>query len=430
MLGPSLNVSAHAARGRGAPAPDQAGVVALRIDLTLSGARAANVDKEFGVDAPPAGVTVTSDMVTVSAAFAGGTLSGWDFAGRRLLVNAGASCRLVDCLLESPGWGATATELADIYGAAGFERCTFRGHPAHWQIAMAVRWRDGSTPLGRTARNRYLEFIADAYKPHPREFIELCYFGVPVHAPAGTVAYDSGTTYAAGGFALDGSGNIFLSLVDANLGNALPAAGEANASWRGLAPHSDGLTFDRAEAVTFRRSLIDNTGTPPETVPDSTPGLIAPNGINNAWRTVRNAGTSAVYGAVTIDRVAVYRDGGASFPLQSEDGGQPNFNGPISVTNCWLAARPAPTPSSLKAAEFWLYLLSLGVTEAGVIAEIDAREAAQALTAFDAERLRIKIRKATQFDRLDPDLLALAQAMGVAADQAALDAHFRSARGL
>lgn len=95
-----------------------------------------------------------------------------------------------------------------------------------------------------------------------------------------------------------------------------------------------------------------------------------------------------------------------------------------------LAAPPAPTPSSLKAAEFWLYLLSLGVTEAGVIAEIDAREAAQALTAFDAERLRIKVRKATQFDRLDPDLLALAQAMGVAADQAALDAHFRSARGL
>lgn len=95
-----------------------------------------------------------------------------------------------------------------------------------------------------------------------------------------------------------------------------------------------------------------------------------------------------------------------------------------------LAAPPAPTPSSLKAAEFWLYALSIEVTEADVIAAIDALETAQALTALNAERLRIKVRKASQFDRLDPDLLALAQAMGIAADQAALDAHFRSARGI
>ncbi len=87
-------------------------------------------------------------------------------------------------------------------------------------------------------------------------------------------------------------------------------------------------------------------------------------------------------------------------------------------------------PPTLKRTEFWLYALTLGVTKGSVLAAIDGLETAQALTALDAERLRIKVAEAEEFDRLDPDLLALAQAMGIAADQAALDAHFRSARGL
>jgi len=84
-------------------------------------------------------------------------------------------------------------------------------------------------------------------------------------------------------------------------------------------------------------------------------------------------------------------------------------------------------PDTLKRTRFWIYALTIGVTKANVHAAIDGLETAQAITAADAERLRIKIDDAEIYERLDPDLLALAQVMGVAADQAALDAHFRLA---
>lgn len=90
-----------------------------------------------------------------------------------------------------------------------------------------------------------------------------------------------------------------------------------------------------------------------------------------------------------------------------------------------ISARGAP--EALKRTRFWLYALSLGVTKADVHAAIDGLETAQAITAADAERLRIKVDDAEIYERLDPDLLALARAMGIAADQAALDAHFRLA---
>lgn len=92
-----------------------------------------------------------------------------------------------------------------------------------------------------------------------------------------------------------------------------------------------------------------------------------------------------------------------------------------------LPTAPASPPDMLQRAAFWLYLLALGITRPDVHAAIDAALAAETMTAAYAARLRIKVDDATIYERLDPDLLDMAQRLGLAADQAALDTHFIAA---
>ena len=105
-----------------------------------------------------------------------------------------------------------------------------------------------------------------------------------------------------------------------------------------------------------------------------------------------------------------------------------DFAGPVTDYAPPPPAPPAP-PVSLQRAAFWLYLLTLGLTRADVHAALDAMLAAAAIMPDDAARLRIKIDDAAVYERLDPDLLDMAQRLGLAADQAALDAHFIAAAG-
>ena len=102
-----------------------------------------------------------------------------------------------------------------------------------------------------------------------------------------------------------------------------------------------------------------------------------------------------------------------------------DFAGPVAD----YAPPPPEPPASLQRAAFWLYLLTLGLTRADVHAALDAMLAAAAIMPDDAARLRIKIDDAAVYERLDPDLLDMAQRLGLAADQAALDAHFIAAAG-
>jgi len=102
-----------------------------------------------------------------------------------------------------------------------------------------------------------------------------------------------------------------------------------------------------------------------------------------------------------------------------------DFTGPVTD---YAPPPPAP-PVSLQRAAFWLYLLTLGLTRADAHAALDAMLAAAAITPDHAARLRIKVDDAAIYERLDPDLLDMAQRLGLAADQAALDAHFIAAAG-
>lgn len=93
-----------------------------------------------------------------------------------------------------------------------------------------------------------------------------------------------------------------------------------------------------------------------------------------------------------------------------------------------VAARAAP--ETLKAVVFWDYMLTLGVTRAGVLASVATYEAAEALTAAEAEAIRIRVDRAEIYERTNPLLLTMAQLLGLAADQDDLDDHFRAAGAL
>ena len=340
----SLMLARAGAMAAGAGGVAFASVEALRTDLTLSGVQAGQLTKTFGVDAPPTGVNVTSTLVTVTPSFADLYLTGWDFGGRALTVQASASVITENCLFESPGFGGAYFDFVDVYGGGsyGARYCTYRGHPAHPALTKAVKWRASSITLGITERNRYLEMPNDCYKPNSSEQIRWCYFGFLKHVPAGTVEWSSLTTYAAGDIALDGSGNVFMSLVDSNLDNALPAydpGGSLTDFWRGLTPHGDNITVDVASNVAITSCLIDNTTEPPETVPDATAGEYNPLGLNNALRIKRNTPDSSPFGAVMIRNCATYRSAldTGSAAMEVADGGKAGFNGPIRFLNNWLS---------------------------------------------------------------------------------------------
>ena len=96
-----------------------------------------------------------------------------------------------------------------------------------------------------------------------------------------------------------------------------------------------------------------------------------------------------------------------------------------------IAERPLPPPpETLDRLAFWSYLAGLGVTRAMVLSEIDAAETAGALTAVEAERLRLKVTDASHYPRTDPLLLELGRSLGVAETQADIDAHYRAAATL
>ena len=89
---------------------------------------------------------------------------------------------------------------------------------------------------------------------------------------------------------------------------------------------------------------------------------------------------------------------------------------------------PAETaPDSIPRLRFWLYLATLGVSRAAVLAAIDGFEAAEALSAAEAEIARLKVTDATTYHRTDPLLTLLGDALSIASTQADVDAHFAAA---
>lgn len=311
----------------------------LRTDLTTNGAQL--VDKTFGVDAAPTGVTVSSTAVTVTSAFSG-ELVGWDFGARQLIVNADAVVtNLENFTFTSAGIDSTYNRFIEALGRVDrIAWGTFKGHAAHTALTSAINNPNGHFILYE--RNRHLDFFTDVMKP-AHGLVRDCYFGATFHAPVGTVDYNPATTYARGGFALS-EGAVAISLQDGNTGNAPPAPSSQTVSndfWIRVMPHVDNITvgISVGSGVVIDRCLIDNGVDPALTVPGATASIAFD--TNNALRIVRNTGDSSAFGPVTISNTAWRRARVAmtSAVLDIYDGLLPGFNGPIRFINCFASDR-------------------------------------------------------------------------------------------
>lgn len=93
-----------------------------------------------------------------------------------------------------------------------------------------------------------------------------------------------------------------------------------------------------------------------------------------------------------------------------------------------IVSRPlAPPPDELRRVQFWLYLLDLGYTRADILSAIAGYVTAGDLTQAEGARMEIKVNDAEVYERLDPDLLRMANLLELADDQDGLDYHFREA---
>lgn len=86
----------------------------------------------------------------------------------------------------------------------------------------------------------------------------------------------------------------------------------------------------------------------------------------------------------------------------------------------------SPPPDTLTRVELFVFLADQNIGPDEVYAQIEALKPTIGTPA--ARRLRAKA-EGQSFDRADPDMLMMAQAMGLAADQSALDQLFRAAKG-
>ncbi len=90
-----------------------------------------------------------------------------------------------------------------------------------------------------------------------------------------------------------------------------------------------------------------------------------------------------------------------------------------------------PAPQTVSRLKFWTFvLLILGLSRSDILSEIDEAQAAGALTAIEAEALKLRVTDAVEYERTDPDVLEVASLLGVASSQEEIDELFRQAGDL
>lgn len=320
----------------------------LRTQVTPNGRTSTNTLKVFGVDTPPAGITVSATTVTISTYT--GDLEDWDFAGRGLVVNASMGS-IRQCILSQVTTAHPLFWLVQIAAngrVAAFEYCTFNGlagNPDGVGTAINQYVNAGGTVYGYLGAVRFCRFTGFA-SDHIKfcgdlagdQIFEWNYHGSPHNLPYQPPMWLAGVTYAAGDYVYSptsGTAFVYRSLSSGNTGNTPPTTLVDNAFWENVDPHADTFTSVAAiNDVYIRFSCIDWLLDPPGAI-----GATVAIGINNSIRLSRNTGTSYLLEKIRVQENVVYHEPtSGAYGIQVSDGGQPNFNGPIEFVDNWFGA--------------------------------------------------------------------------------------------
>ena len=265
-----------------------------------------------GVDALPAGVTLSGKTITLTGV--GATLEGWDLSGLLVQMN-GADQTVRQCVLgEAVGvagilyyvqTGPSATNpTVENCNLFGFEGVGGSGAFVNQQTSGGEI--SPTVASGLTLRlNHFRHASGDYIKVHGADFrIERNFFDVVSCYPPGTPTWNGSIVFAAGDPCLNASGFLFL----AKQGGTLPEPPSRkmdDAFWDSQDPHTD--------LITIRGAVGDGDHLILNNYFKSQVGARSP-GLTQQIRYIRNTGTPTPSGRVRITG-NVFEEWGGFYPF-------------------------------------------------------------------------------------------------------------------
>lgn len=369
--------------------PSQEQVELIRTDGSTRGVRSGVTLKTVGVDALPAGVTISGQ--TINVAGTGVVLDSWDFKNYRVVFKSGCQVtEVVDCVFrfdpDAISWSNSMVEVETTANIGTIHWCSFLGagylNKNNFGIIALRQAKSGtgatviSAPITKIDACEWFGFGTDYLKTGNATTITRCYFDPCMNVPVGTLPWSSATTYNIGDWALSADGlRGYVSLTNGNQNNALPPDKSDNANWQNLDPHYDsfnprvqvgavnGLLFkgnyvNRAESIRWLYPW-NGTGAGQRSI-----------GINNGIRAdTDSTGELHRGGTFSYNIITARTTNNQSYPIQSDPVSDANRS-IDTYTNNWVgptdgAAYYHPTTSGHNLSGFVTYSTPTSPTTAG-----------------------------------------------------------------
>lgn len=319
--------------------PTLAQVEAIRTDPAQAGIQL-EPDKTVGVDALPAGASISGQSVVVTGT--GVSFERWDFANYFLDVRGTAQIDVVrNCRFTQSAGSTWTNRMVDLYAGAQLdllEYCDFQAVGSANDLGSVIGMRTSGSGASATGpivgviqRNRFYDFPSDGIKSTSGGIIRWNYFETANNLPYEPPIWDPSATYSTGDYVQDGT-YAYRSLIDSNTGNTLPTGKTDNTQWENVDPHADSINpYAAVAALEIYGNYVNRS---------NARRLLGGGfgwGVNNGLRLAMNTASDLPHARVVAHHNVIA--GGeelASFPVQMEEGtGHPNFV-PDVVADNWI----------------------------------------------------------------------------------------------
>ena len=214
--------------------------------------------KIIGVDPFPAGVTMSGDIITISGNNV--VFTGWTGPVKSIFVT-GTGNEIGDITFTNASSinSLNSPSIIDVFYTADdtyIHHITCSGSNDYGDLAafLNMRIEPGTSGPNLNAAKRLICEYCDI-SGLPRDYFKTTGFDTtirfnrldePQNYPAGTEAYNTGTTYNIGDYALADGGNggdyLIASRTNGNTNNTVPAIRQENTHWTTYDPHCDLIT--------------------------------------------------------------------------------------------------------------------------------------------------------------------------------------------
>lgn len=205
--------------------------------------------KVAGVDALPAGATISGNIISLNGS---GTLTDWYFEDYQLEPKSGSNWDIDQCYFRAVAPSISFFVYVRINGVCTIKNCTAQGTADFAGLAAAFREED-STGSGHGLmylhRCHIYDISADGFKLVAGR-ADWCHVKARQNI-ANLSAWSGAATYNTGDRVYSTDGWAFSSKIDGNT-NPLPATKTSDANWLLLDPHTDLITIEKA----FRRVRV------------------------------------------------------------------------------------------------------------------------------------------------------------------------------